>query len=104
MNRHYGRLVFTTEGHILPVDWRFREWPGFLGSPGPKPKLKSKGEDDGLSSADKGDFIVTVTKNKARNASDSGPSCPNFAYSRRYILPLESRYLKQLYQMIGVEY
>lgn len=131
VNKFYDRLVFTTEGHILPVDWRFREPPEeFSAMPNvladeyrqesnaqnqknrsstvftTKKDLSDQKllpEDQNFESNDES-IVVVVTKSKAMNVShQTGPQCENFEYPRRYMLPLQSRYLKQLYRMVGVD-
>ncbi|XP_077386701.1 ER degradation-enhancing alpha-mannosidase-like protein 1 [Festucalex cinctus] len=83
LHKSGNKYIFTTEGHVMPVDKRFREkgWSG-----------KCLREDDALLQT------TTTTEQPARNTSN----CIRIPDSRRYTLPLKSVYMRQIDQMVGL--
>ncbi|XP_077582570.1 ER degradation-enhancing alpha-mannosidase-like protein 1 [Stigmatopora nigra] len=77
LHKSGNKYIFTTEGHVMPVDKRFREkrWSGTC-----------RQEDD------------TTMERLSRNASE----CIRIPDARRYTLPLKSVYMRQIDQMVGV--
>ncbi|NWZ38539.1 EDEM1 protein, partial [Brachypodius atriceps] len=78
-----NKFMFTTEGHIVSVDERFRSslWEDIL-----------PGEED---SAQK----TKPTELKAANFSSN---CNRVPDERRYLLPLKSNYMRQIDRMVGL--
>uniref|UniRef100_A0A8C0UF14 alpha-1,2-Mannosidase n=1 Tax=Cyanistes caeruleus TaxID=156563 RepID=A0A8C0UF14_CYACU len=78
-----NKFMFTTEGHIVSVDERFRNslWEDILpGQEGSAPKTKP-------------------TELKAANFSSN---CNRVPDERRYLLPLKSNYMRQIDRMVGL--
>ncbi|XP_061687339.1 ER degradation-enhancing alpha-mannosidase-like protein 1 [Syngnathoides biaculeatus] len=83
LHKSGNKYIFTTEGHVMPVDKRFREkrWSG-----------KCPGEED-----DAWPQTQTVER-PSRNSSN----CIRIPEARRYTLPLKSVYMRQIDQMVGL--
>ncbi|XP_009582466.1 PREDICTED: ER degradation-enhancing alpha-mannosidase-like protein 1 [Fulmarus glacialis] len=83
LHKSGNKYMFTTEGHIVSVDERFRNslWQDIL-----------PGEED---SAEK----IKPNELKAVNFSSN---CNRVPDERRYLLPLKSNYMRQIDQMVGL--
>ncbi|NWU63074.1 EDEM1 protein, partial [Pterocles burchelli] len=83
LHKSGNRYMFTTEGHIVSVDERFRNslWQDIL-----------PGEDDSAEKMKPNEF-------KAVNFSFN---CNRVPDERRYLLPLKSNYMRQIDQMVGL--
>ncbi|KAM4023298.1 ER degradation-enhancing alpha-mannosidase-like protein 1 isoform 1-T2 [Anomaloglossus baeobatrachus] len=81
-----SKYLFTTEGHLIPVDPRFRKkaWKDIF-----TPEKKPQSDTDKLSQ----------TKLRAANSSTN---CYRVPEERRYSLPLKSVYMRQIDQMVGL--
>ncbi|XP_040214573.1 ER degradation-enhancing alpha-mannosidase-like protein 1 [Rana temporaria] len=87
VHRTGNNYLFTTEGHLLPLDPRFRNkaWKDiFTPENKEKPPRAQK---------------LSQTKVRAANASTN---CYRVPEERRYSLPLKSVYMRQIDQMVGV--
>ncbi|XP_049588572.1 ER degradation-enhancing alpha-mannosidase-like protein 1 [Syngnathus scovelli] len=82
LHKSGNKYIFTTEGHVMPVDKRFREkrWNG-----------KCAREDDTA-------LQTTITEQPSRNSSN----CIRIPDARRYTLPLKSVYMRQIDQIVGL--
>ncbi|XP_068109212.1 ER degradation-enhancing alpha-mannosidase-like protein 1 [Hyperolius riggenbachi] len=82
-----NKYLFTTEGHLIPLDLRFRNkaWKDIFLSP------KSKEQTDSQK--------LSQTKVRAANTSTN---CYRVPEERRYSLPLKSVYMRQIDQMVGI--
>ncbi|KAM9799998.1 ER degradation-enhancing alpha-mannosidase-like protein 1 [Syngnathus typhle] len=82
LHKSGNKYIFTTEGHVMPVDKRFREkrW-----------NSKCAREDDTA-------LQTTITEQPSRNSSN----CIRIPDARRYTLPLKSVYMRQIDQMVGL--
>ncbi|NWW40825.1 EDEM1 protein, partial [Panurus biarmicus] len=78
-----NKFMFTTEGHIVSVDERFRNslWEDIL--PGEEPSAHK----------------AKPTELKAANFSSN---CNRVPDERRYLLPLKSNYMRQIDRMVGL--
>uniref|UniRef100_A0A1B6JXA9 alpha-1,2-Mannosidase n=1 Tax=Homalodisca liturata TaxID=320908 RepID=A0A1B6JXA9_9HEMI len=76
VNQHFDKYIFSTEGHLFPVDAKFRE----------KPWVDAN--------------IPTVPLS---NFNISEPTCESVDSSKKYFLPLKSRYLDQIAVTVGVQ-
>lgn len=78
-----NKFMFTTEGHVVSVDGRFRTslWDDIL-----------PGED---SSAQK-------PKPAELKAANFSSNCNRVPDERRYLLPLKSNYMRQIDRMVGL--
>ncbi|NWT38325.1 ER degradation-enhancing alpha-mannosidase-like protein 1 isoform X1 [Rissa tridactyla] len=83
LHKSGNKYMFTTEGHIVSVDERFRNslWKDIL-----------PGEED---SAEK----IKPNELKAVNFSSN---CNRVPDERRYLLPLKSNYMRQIDRMVGL--
>ncbi|XP_073501131.1 ER degradation-enhancing alpha-mannosidase-like protein 1 [Phyllobates terribilis] len=81
-----SKYLFTTEGHLIPVDPRFRNkaWKDIF-----TPERKPQSDPEKLSQ----------TKLRAANSSTN---CYRVPEERRYSLPLKSVYMRQIDQMVGL--
>ncbi|XP_072276557.1 ER degradation-enhancing alpha-mannosidase-like protein 1 [Pyxicephalus adspersus] len=81
-----NKYLFTTEGHILPLDSRFRNkaWKDIF-TPENKPQTSSQ----------------KLSQTKVR-ASNTSTNCHRVPEERRYSLPLKSIYMRQIDQMVGL--
>ncbi|XP_048873424.1 ER degradation-enhancing alpha-mannosidase-like protein 1 isoform X2 [Brienomyrus brachyistius] len=76
LHKSENKYIFTTEGHVVPTDERFRE----------------KQWKEGM-----------LTDQEATNVPPSNTSnCNRIPDERRYALPLKSVYMKQIDQMVGL--
>uniref|UniRef100_A0A3B3QXE3 alpha-1,2-Mannosidase n=1 Tax=Paramormyrops kingsleyae TaxID=1676925 RepID=A0A3B3QXE3_9TELE len=76
LHKSENKYIFTTEGHVVPIDERFRE------------KQWKEG---------------VLTDQDATNVPPSNTSnCDRIPDERRYALPLKSVYMKQIDQMVGL--
>ncbi|XP_072308608.1 ER degradation-enhancing alpha-mannosidase-like protein 1 [Eucyclogobius newberryi] len=82
LHRSDNKYIFTTEGHVVPIDKRFRErqWSDL----GPC-------EDRALSETGPGKWHHSNTSN-----------CDRIPEERRYALPLKSVYMRQIDNMVGL--
>ncbi|NXM91711.1 EDEM1 protein, partial [Oenanthe oenanthe] len=83
VHRSGNKFMFTTEGHVVSVDERFRSslWEDILPAEGDS-SHKSK-----------------ATELKAANFSSN---CNRVPDERRYLLPLKSNYMRQIDRMVGL--
>ncbi|XP_071984005.1 ER degradation-enhancing alpha-mannosidase-like protein 1 [Engystomops pustulosus] len=81
-----SKYLFTTEGHLIPLDPRFRNtaWKDIFN---PKEKAQSSSE--------------KLSQTKLRTANSS-TNCYRVPAERRYSLPLKSVYMRQIDQMVGL--
>ncbi|XP_069592287.1 ER degradation-enhancing alpha-mannosidase-like protein 1 isoform X1 [Ranitomeya imitator] len=81
-----SKYLFTTEGHLIPVDPRFRNkaWRDIF-----TPERKPESDPEKLAQ----------TKLRAANSSSN---CYRVPEERRYSLPLKSVYMRQIDQMVGL--
>ncbi|KAM3915620.1 ER degradation-enhancing alpha-mannosidase-like protein 1 [Leptodactylus fuscus] len=86
VHRTGSKFLFTTEGHLIPLDPRFRNnaWKDIF-----TPEQKAQVSPEKLSQ----------TKLRAANASTN---CYRVPAERRYSLPLKSVYMRQIDQMVGL--
>lgn len=89
LNRHASKYVFTTEGHIFPIDKRFRTKPWEENS------NQQEDESPGLKD------VVTVANYVAN--STSFYNCDPIHDDRKYFLPLKRQYFEQLQSAIGLD-
>ncbi|XP_077430057.1 ER degradation-enhancing alpha-mannosidase-like protein 1 [Vanacampus margaritifer] len=82
LHKSGNKYIFTTEGHVMPVDKRFRE----------------KGRSGKCLREDDAPLQTTTTEQPFWNASN----CIRVPDSRRYTLPLKSVYMRQIDQMVGL--
>lgn len=130
MNKNYEKLLFTTEGHVFPIHSMFRTWPLFSDKDkAVSEKETTKEEEVDLTTSTKGDaseHVGTVKEEEEATASLFRPispssqstfdnhrqprnssmqlGCDSFERHRRFTLPLHSKYLEQLYKMVGYEF
>jgi len=89
VNKHDANILFTTEGHILPIDVKFRSKPW---------------EKDGLFDED----LFSLPSIMRPNSSESPPSmsphssCDTLSDETRFSLPLRNRYLQQIFSVFGL--
>uniref|UniRef100_A0A087X2J9 alpha-1,2-Mannosidase n=1 Tax=Poecilia formosa TaxID=48698 RepID=A0A087X2J9_POEFO len=89
LHKSDNKYIFTTEGHVVPIDKRFREkqW-------------------NDLSPCEEGALAETETSNQPppSNISNIKVSlqCNRIPEERRYALPLKSVYMRQIDHMVGV--
>ncbi|RZF37279.1 hypothetical protein LSTR_LSTR005611 [Laodelphax striatellus] len=76
INKRYEKFVFSTEGHIFPIEARFRKKAWAFGNTSDLPMYS---------------FNV------------SEPSCNKIKEERQYFLPLKSKYLLQISKIFGIE-
>ncbi|XP_027859255.1 ER degradation-enhancing alpha-mannosidase-like protein 1 [Xiphophorus couchianus] len=83
LHKSDNKYIFTTEGHIVPIDKRFREkqW-------------------NDLSPCEEGALAETETSNQPPPSNIS--NCNRIPEERRYALPLKSVYMRQIDHMVGV--
>ncbi|NWR75384.1 EDEM1 protein, partial [Centropus unirufus] len=83
LHKSGNKYMFTTEGHVVSVDERFRNslWQDIL-----------PGEEDNAEKSKPNDL-------KAVNFSSN---CNRVPDERRYLLPLKSNYMRQIDQMVGL--
>ncbi|XP_075039847.1 ER degradation-enhancing alpha-mannosidase-like protein 1 [Mixophyes fleayi] len=81
-----NKYLFTTEGHLIPLDPRFRNkaWKDIFH---PDSKAQSNAEK------------LSQSKSRAANLSSN---CYRVPEERRYSLPLKSVYMRQIDQMVGL--
>ncbi|XP_061543664.1 ER degradation-enhancing alpha-mannosidase-like protein 1 [Phycodurus eques] len=77
-----NKYIFTTEGHVMPVDKRFRE---------KRRGGKCPREDD-----------VQPQTETIEQPSRNSSNCIRIPEARRYTLPLKSVYMRQIDQMVGL--
>ncbi|XP_018418050.1 PREDICTED: ER degradation-enhancing alpha-mannosidase-like protein 1 [Nanorana parkeri] len=84
-----NKYLFTTEGHLLPLDPRFRNkaWKDIF-----TPEKK-------VNKAPSSSQKLSQTKVRAANSSTN---CYRVPEERRYSLPLKSVYMRQIDQMVGL--
>lgn len=80
VNKHASQFIFTTEGHLLPIDQQFR--------------IKSWETEDILRDAEE-------SVKPAANRSSS--NCQKVHEDRHYFLPLQRRYFSQIHNALGLE-
>ncbi|XP_036390334.1 ER degradation-enhancing alpha-mannosidase-like protein 1 [Megalops cyprinoides] len=82
LHKSENKYIFTTEGHVVPIDKRFREkqWKDMMPC-----------EEGTPSDQDKTSVPPTNTSN-----------CDRIPDERRYALPLKSVYMRQIDQMVGL--
>ena len=90
VNRLGEKYLFTTEGHVFPINDQLRKkiWQDEL--------FSEDGEDD---------FFPTILTNSTRDRESSVPTdCPNlFRPDSAFNLPLEGRHLSQVFSQLGVD-
>lgn len=131
MNKKYGNYIFTTEGHMFPIDPQFRDWPLFSqdtsqttdSSQTTEPStgsdhyvnwirpstMEEEVEQNKRSSetdqeevvTDEEPVVITSTTKKNSTWTNNDPHCNAFPFPNRFTLPLRSQYLQQLYKSIG---
>ncbi|XP_061583299.1 ER degradation-enhancing alpha-mannosidase-like protein 1 [Cololabis saira] len=87
LHKSDNKYIFTTEGHIVPIDKRFREkqW-------------------DDLFPCEEGALAESQPNNQPilRNISNVSVTCDRIPEERRYTLPLKSVYMRQIDNMVGL--
>ncbi|XP_054639598.1 ER degradation-enhancing alpha-mannosidase-like protein 1 [Dunckerocampus dactyliophorus] len=84
LHKSGNKYIFTTEGHLIPVDKRFRE---------------KRWEDRGPYQDKKAPVETPISEGQpARNTSN----CIRIPEARRYTLPLKSIYMRQIDHMVGL--
>ncbi|XP_052083872.1 ER degradation-enhancing alpha-mannosidase-like protein 1 isoform X1 [Mytilus californianus] len=86
LNKHASKYVFTTEGHVFPIDKRFRV----------KPWEDTQTEEKEKESVTKVMSVVNVADNSTFN-------CDTIPDDRKHFLPLRSPYFEQLQSAIGID-
>uniref|UniRef100_A0A672ZN84 alpha-1,2-Mannosidase n=1 Tax=Sphaeramia orbicularis TaxID=375764 RepID=A0A672ZN84_9TELE len=81
LHKSDNKYIFTTEGHVVPIDKRFREkqWNEF------------PCEEGALTKAEPNNWALNNTSN-----------CNRIPEERRYALPLKSVYMRQIDHMVGL--
>ncbi|XP_051776978.1 ER degradation-enhancing alpha-mannosidase-like protein 1 [Erpetoichthys calabaricus] len=82
LHKSENKFIFTTEGHVVPIDKRFRErlW------------------NDVFPKEDSTDELGTQDLRPANSSS----KCNRIPEERKYFLPLKSVYMRQIDQMVGL--
>ncbi|XP_014673686.1 PREDICTED: ER degradation-enhancing alpha-mannosidase-like protein 1 isoform X2 [Priapulus caudatus] len=88
LNKNPLGYVFSTEGHIFPIERRFRQ------------KSWVVADNDGWTRAPPAHRVDSIIRVNAGNHSDS--NCYQVASERRYFLPMESRYFHQVVSSVGL--
>ncbi|XP_023661239.1 ER degradation-enhancing alpha-mannosidase-like protein 1 isoform X1 [Paramormyrops kingsleyae] len=88
LHKSENKYIFTTEGHVVPIDERFRE---------------KQWKEGVLTDQDATNVPPSNTSN-VRSVPDSERdwNCDRIPDERRYALPLKSVYMKQIDQMVGL--
>ncbi|KAL8558834.1 ER degradation-enhancing alpha-mannosidase-like protein 1 [Nucella lapillus] len=86
VNKALSRYLFTTEGHILPIDVRWRRKPW-------EEEEEEKGE-----GGDRGEEKKPSIVDARSNASN----CDSVSMESRYFLPVRSSYLAQIEKAVGL--
>uniref|UniRef100_A0A3Q3WYB8 alpha-1,2-Mannosidase n=1 Tax=Mola mola TaxID=94237 RepID=A0A3Q3WYB8_MOLML len=83
LHKSDNKYIFTTEGHVVPIDKRFREkeWNDWLPC------------EDG---------VLTERESNLRSQLSNTSNCNRIPEERRYTLPLKSVYMKQIDHMVGL--
>ncbi|XP_071122942.1 ER degradation-enhancing alpha-mannosidase-like protein 1 isoform X2 [Mytilus edulis] len=87
LNKHASKYVFTTEGHVFPIDKRFRVKPW---------------EED-TETEEKEKETVTKVTSVVNVADNSTFNCDTIPNDRKHFLPLRSPYFEQLQSAIGID-
>lgn len=93
VNKEISRYIFSTEGHLFPItsDLRRKTWEDY---------------DDGSVSSTKDKKTKNSTPLNAQvdtPHNDTSSNCENISSEKRYLLPIESRYLQQVRQLVGLD-
>lgn len=82
LHRSENKYIFTTEGHVVPIDERFREkqWSDFF-----------PGQDGAL-----------TDQYPTSQPPSNSTNCDRISEERRYALPLKSVYMRQIDHMVGL--
>ncbi|KAL4655231.1 ER degradation-enhancing alpha-mannosidase-like protein 1-like [Arapaima gigas] len=86
LHKSENKYIFTTEGHVVPIDKRFRE----------------KWKDGELADQDATDVPPTNTSKLRPQALGANCCCDRIPDERRYALPLKSAYMRQIDHMVGL--
>ncbi|XP_038863645.1 ER degradation-enhancing alpha-mannosidase-like protein 1 [Salvelinus namaycush] len=83
LHKSENKYIFTTEGHVVPIDTRFREkqW-------------------NDLFPCEEG--VVTDQETSNGSFSINNSNCDRVSEERRYSLPLKSVYMRQIDHMVGL--
>uniref|UniRef100_A0A4W5P2G7 alpha-1,2-Mannosidase n=1 Tax=Hucho hucho TaxID=62062 RepID=A0A4W5P2G7_9TELE len=83
LHKSENKYIFTTEGHVVPIDERFREkqW-------------------NDLFPCEEG--VVTDQETSNGSFSINNSNCDRVSEERRYSLPLKSVYMRQIDHMVGL--
>ncbi|XP_029630405.1 ER degradation-enhancing alpha-mannosidase-like protein 1 [Salmo trutta] len=83
LHKSENKYIFTTEGHVVPIDARFREkqW-------------------NDLFPCEEG--VVTDQETSNGSFSINNSNCDRVSEERRYSLPLKSVYMRQIDHMVGL--
>jgi hypothetical protein len=92
VNIHYERLLFTTEGHILPIDGRFRQSQSY------SPPLPSIIREDETTRTN------TQSNNRRNISVIESAQCQSYASYRRHLPPIDRQYMQQLYDLVGIPF
>uniref|UniRef100_A0A915L8Q5 alpha-1,2-Mannosidase n=1 Tax=Romanomermis culicivorax TaxID=13658 RepID=A0A915L8Q5_ROMCU len=124
VNLNYAKLVFTTEGHILPVSERFRRRKLTENAElSPKNEKNDRFKKHWIRPSSRREEEENLNYKKVVNIDDSifhtvfstssnaektvnstkEMQCQAVPYENRFTLPLDSLYLQQLYASIGLE-
>uniref|UniRef100_A0A8C3AUG1 alpha-1,2-Mannosidase n=1 Tax=Cyclopterus lumpus TaxID=8103 RepID=A0A8C3AUG1_CYCLU len=84
LHKSDNKYIFTTEGHVVPVDKRFREkqWNDFPCEEGPR--------------------VLLVHGSEPQLLAHGHSPCNRIPEERRYTLPLKSVYMRQIDHMVGL--
>ncbi|XP_006630750.1 ER degradation-enhancing alpha-mannosidase-like protein 1 [Lepisosteus oculatus] len=82
LHKSENKYIFTTEGHVVPIDERFREkaWRDLF----------------------PGDETLHADREKPNMPPANTSNCNRIPDERRYALPLKSVYMRQIDQMVGL--
>lgn len=82
LHKSDNKYIFTTEGHVVPIDERFREkqWNDLPCEEG----------------------VLAEREPRKRPPPSNGSHCNRIPEERRYTLPLKSVYMRQIDHMVGL--
>lgn len=93
-NRETSRYIFSTEGHIFPIKAEFRRktWEEDASRAESEQNAKKAPEEQGR--------VNVVVNARPSNATSN---CERLPDEMRYLLPIQSRYLQQVRQLVGLD-
>ncbi|XP_076330874.1 ER degradation-enhancing alpha-mannosidase-like protein 1 [Tachypleus tridentatus] len=110
MNRHFTDYLFTTEGHIFPIDWKYRAKPWnsddkSSNTESAEPSsynrhTRWKKIKDGLEVIEQNVSTRTVD---LRMNNSTYTQCARIPSERQFLLPLKHEYMQQISQAFGLD-